>query len=68
MKTSAVLVGTILAVSAAVWTLLFLLTPGDPLTPPETLVIVGVCAALVLVARWIWSCILRARGHHAEKA
>jgi hypothetical protein len=38
------------------------------LTPPETLVIVGVCAALVLVARWIWSCILRARGHHAEKA
>jgi hypothetical protein len=66
VKVSTVLVGMILALSVAVWTLLYLLTPGDPLTPPETLVIVGVCAALVLLARWIWSCILKARGHHAE--
>jgi hypothetical protein len=68
VKASAVVVGMILAVSAAVWALLFLLTPGDELTPPETLVIVGACAALVLVARWVWSCILRARGDHGEKA
>jgi hypothetical protein len=66
VKSSAVLVGMILALSVAVWTLLYLLTPGDPLTPPETLVIVGACAALVLVARWIWSCILRVRRRHAE--
>jgi len=68
MKTSVALLGTILASSVAAWTLLYFLTPGDPLTPAETLVVVGVCAALVLVTRWIWSCILRARGHHAEKA
>jgi len=68
MKTSGALLGTILAASVAAWTLLYFLTPGDPLTPAETSVVVGVCAALVLVARWIWSCILRARGRHAEKA
>lgn len=67
MKASAALLGAILATSVVAWTLLFFLTPGDALTPAETLVVVGVCAALVLVTRWIWSWILRARGRHAEK-
>jgi len=67
VKTSAVLTGAIVALSVAVWSLLYLLTPGGPLTPPESLVVVGFCAAAVLVIRWVWSCIVRARGHHAEK-
>lgn len=67
MKTSAVVTGIILALSVAVWTLLYLLTPGGPLTPPESLVVVGISAAVVLVTRWVWSWIAKARGHDAEK-
>jgi uncharacterized membrane protein len=67
MKTSGALLVAILALSVVVWTLVFLLTPGDPLNPAETLVIVGVCAGVVLLARWLWSCIVRPRGRHAEK-
>jgi hypothetical protein len=67
MKTSGALLAAILAASVTAWTLLYFLTPGDPLTPAETLVIVGVCAALVLMTRWVWSLILRTRGRHADK-
>jgi hypothetical protein len=68
LKTSGALLVAILALSVVAWTLVYLLTPGDPLNPAETLVIVGVCGVVVLLVRWIWSCIVRARGHHAEKA
>lgn len=68
MKISGALLAAILAASVVTWALIFFLTPGDPLTPAETLVVVGICAALVLLARWIWSCIWKLRGRHAEKA
>jgi hypothetical protein len=39
-----------------------LLTPDTPLSPPETFVVVGGCAAAVLGAKWIWSRLRKARG------
>jgi hypothetical protein len=68
MKTSGAILGAILALSVAVWVLVYFLTPGDQLTQAETLVIVGVCGTGVLVIRWFWSCIARARGRHVEKS
>jgi protein-S-isoprenylcysteine O-methyltransferase Ste14 len=55
-------VATIIVVSLAVWVLFLVVTPGGPLTPPETLVVVGVCAALVLGVKWIWSRFQTRRG------
>jgi hypothetical protein len=55
-------VATIIVVSLAVWVLFLVVTPGGALTPPETLVVVGVCAALVLGVKWIWSRLQTRRG------
>jgi len=68
VKTSAVLLGSILALSLGVWALFYFLTAGEPLTPAETLVIVGMCGASVLAVRWIWSCIWKGRERHADDA
>ncbi|MFQ5946404.1 MAG: hypothetical protein ACE5NC_09190 [Anaerolineae bacterium] len=55
MKPSVGTLAAIIALSLGVWMLFYTLTPETPLTPPETLVIVGACAAIVLLGRWIWS-------------
>ena len=68
MKTSALVLASILALSACAWTLFYFLADGEPLTPSETLVVVGVCAAGVLGARRIWAWIWRERGGHAEQS
>jgi hypothetical protein len=53
---------TIVVASLAVWVFFLVMTPGAPLTPPETLVVVGACAAIVLGVKWIWSRIRPRRG------
>jgi hypothetical protein len=53
VKATAGTLAAVLALSLAVWTAFFLLMPQSPLTPQETLVVVGVCGAAVLGARWI---------------
>lgn len=68
MKTSAGLLGIILALSVATWTFFYFLAAGDPLSPPETLVVVGICAGSVLVVRWVWSWIWKPRGSHADES
>jgi hypothetical protein len=51
-------IGTLAAVvilSLAVWAMFYVLTPDAPLAPPETAVVVGASAVVVLGIRWIWS-------------
>lgn len=61
MKASAITLGIILALSLAVWTF-FYLSPGAPLNGSETAVVVGVCAGVVYLGRWIWGRIRKVRG------
>jgi hypothetical protein len=51
----------ILVLSLAVWAY-FYVSPGPPLNASETAVVVGLCAAAVVIARWLWSRFRGARG------
>jgi hypothetical protein len=61
MKTSAGTLVAILVLSLAVWTF-FYLSPGAPLNASETAVVVGLCAGVVLVTRFLWARRRGARG------
>jgi hypothetical protein len=43
------------ALSLLVWTVVYIYNPSTPLTQGETVIVVGVCAALVLGVQWILS-------------
>lgn len=62
MKASFGTAAAIIALSLAVWMLFYVITPGAPLTPPETFAVVGACGAVVLSARWILARLRKARG------
>jgi hypothetical protein len=50
--------GTVVAIGAlslVVWTVVYIYNPSTPLTQGETVIVVGVCAALVLGVQWIRS-------------
>jgi hypothetical protein len=51
MKLSPVIVLLTLALSLAVWTFFYINTPTMPLNSQETLFVVGVCFALVLLVK-----------------
>lgn len=68
MKASIGTLAAIVVLSLAVWMLFYALTPGTPLTPPETLVVVGTCAGIVLLARWIWSRFRKTRGASGQES
>jgi hypothetical protein len=53
VKASAGVLVAITVLSLGVWSLFYVLTPGQPLEAGETLVVVGACALLVLLARWL---------------
>jgi hypothetical protein len=58
-------IGTLVAIGAlslVVWTVVYIFNPSTPLTQAETVIVVGVCAALVLGFQWILSRLNRARG------
>ena len=58
-------IGTLVAIGAlslVVWTVVYIFNPSTPLTQAETVIVVGVCAALVLGFQWIFSRLTRARG------
>lgn len=61
MKASAGTLAAILVLSLGVWTF-FYLSPGAPLNASETAVVVGACSGAVVLGRWIWSRLRRARG------
>jgi len=53
MKKSVISIFSIIALSLVIWFFFYVKTPEAPLTPSETLLVVGVCAALVFFAKWI---------------
>ena len=55
MKASLGTVVAIGALSLVVWTVVYIYNPSTPLTQGETVIVVGVCAALVLRVQWILS-------------
>jgi hypothetical protein len=59
-------IAAILALSLVVWVLFYLATPGTPLAGAETIIVVGVCGAVVLAAKWIWARLVRTRGKNGE--
>jgi hypothetical protein len=60
LKRSAVKASIIIALGLAIWA--FFYVKSVPLTPPETTVVVGTCAASVLVGDWIWSSLRKRRA------
>jgi hypothetical protein len=55
VKASLGTVVSIGALSLVVWTVVYVYNPSTPLTQGETVIVVGVCAALVLGVQWIRS-------------
>jgi hypothetical protein len=51
-----------LALSLAVWTVFYLLTPDAPLSTGETVVVVGLCSGAVFLGRGAWRRARRAHG------
>lgn len=56
-----------LGLALAVWVLFYVVTPGTPLTPQETVLVVGVCALVVLLGKTVWTRFWRTRGRDEEK-
>jgi NADPH:quinone reductase-like Zn-dependent oxidoreductase len=54
VKASLGTLAAIAALSLAVWTAFTLLMPAEPLSPAETVVIVGGSGAVVLGVKWAW--------------
>jgi hypothetical protein len=55
LKTSLATVLVTIALALAAWMFFYVTTPGTPLTLPETLVIVGTCAPVVLLGKFLWA-------------
>lgn len=55
MKKLSISLSVIIVLSLAIWFFFYIKTPDAPLTPSETFLVVGVCAALVFFAKWIIS-------------
>jgi hypothetical protein len=51
VKGSFITVLVILVVSLAIWSAFYAMT--EPLQSDETMIVVGVCAAMVLFAKWV---------------
>lgn len=67
MKPSLGTLAAIVALSLAVWTGFALLMPATPLSPAETVIVVGACGAVVLAGKWAWErCRHRRRGAGGE--
>lgn len=64
-------IGTLVAIGAlslVVWTVVYIFNPSTPLTQGETVIVVGLCAALVLGFQWILSRLTKARGNDEPHA
>ena len=68
MKASVSTASAILGLSLAVWMYFYTANPGAPLTPPETVVVVGACGAAVLFARWAWTRLRKTRDDHETRS
>jgi hypothetical protein len=64
-------IGTLVAIGAlslVVWTVVYIFNPSTPLTQAETVIVVGLCAALVLGFQWILARLSRGRGSDEPRA
>jgi hypothetical protein len=68
MKASIGTLAAIGALSLVVWTVVYIFNPSTPLTQAETVIVVGLCAALVLGFQWILSRLRKARGSNEPRA
>jgi hypothetical protein len=59
VQRSLAVVFTILALSLAIW--FFFYVESAPLTAAETTVVVGICAVVVLLGKWIWGRLTKPR-------
>lgn len=66
MKASPGVLVPIILLSLATWAFFYVLTPSTPLTPAETLVVVGACAAVVFLGRWVWFSLRRPRRENGQ--
>jgi len=64
LKSSAVLLSIIIALSLAVWCFFYLTSAR--LQPAETTVVVGFCTLLVLTGKFLWSRFTKPRKNNAE--
>lgn len=64
MKTSLSTAVVIVVVSLAAWAFFYVTT--GPLTPPETMVVVGLCALVVISAKWLWTKLRNAKKAKAS--
>ena len=55
LKTSLATVLVTIVLSLGVWMFFYVTTPGTPLTLPETMVVVGACAPVVLLGKYLWA-------------
>ena len=62
MKGSVGTLAVITALSLVVWTAVYIFNPSTPLTQGETVIVVGVCAALVVGFKWVVSSLTKMRG------
>jgi hypothetical protein len=67
MRRSAGVLVAILIVALALWTFFYVATP-EPLTPSETIVVVGISAGVVYLSRWVWGLLRRSRGGNAQES
>ena len=55
MKLPVGALAAVVVLSLGAWAAFYLLSPGAPLDASETAVVVGACAIVVAVARWVWA-------------
>lgn len=61
MATKTKLLVATLVLGTAAWSFFYVAPGSEPLTAPETLVVVGVAALLVLALHWLWGRLRRRR-------
>lgn len=62
MKTSLAIVLVTIVLSLGVWMFFYVATPGMPLTLPETIVVVGACAPVVFLGKFLWARLRKNEG------
>jgi len=67
MKKPFISLSVIIVLSLAIWFFFYVKTPEAPLAPSETLLVVGVCAALVFSTKWIISQIQKKAEKRGKK-
>lgn len=66
MKGSFVTIAVIFVLSLAIWSVFYAMS-GEPKGADETAVIVGICAGIVLIVKWVWSRVHKKEVKNGQK-